>query len=86
MINVTNVVTFLLERVKHEYKHEKTTCTSQVKDIAFQLFLTLKTVLEIPGIIETDTILDIAESYEIDDNGETDDEIEETESSQSSQE
>jgi hypothetical protein len=51
MINVTNVVTFLLKRVKQEYKFEETICTPQEKDVAYQLFLTLQSVLELPGVV-----------------------------------
>jgi hypothetical protein len=46
MINATNVVSFLLERVKQEYKHKLIICTAQEKDVAYQLFLTLQSVLE----------------------------------------
>ncbi len=48
MINVTNVVTSLLDRVKRVYKHEKANVTVEEKDVAYQLFLTLQYVLELP--------------------------------------
>jgi hypothetical protein len=88
MINVTNVVTFLLDRVKQVYKHEKTNITAEEKDVAYQLFLTLQSVLELPGNIEKETYLEYAESHEVDNNGEDSENnyYEESESSQSSQE
>lgn len=89
MINVTNVVSFLLDRVEHEYKHEKTTVTPQERDIAFQLFLTLQSVLESPGTIEKETVLDFGDTFEFDNYDELEEEIEysqESVSSQSSQE
>jgi hypothetical protein len=89
MINATNVVSFLLERVKQEYKNKLTICTAQEKDVAYQLFLTLQSVLETPGTIEKENYLEFAESYELDDNGENDEETdldEEEVFSQSSQE
>jgi hypothetical protein len=52
MINVTNVVTFLLDRVKQVYKHEKTNDTAEEKDVAYQLFLTLQSVLKLKNYSE----------------------------------
>ncbi len=75
MINVTNVVTFLLDRVKQVYKHEKTNVTAEEKDVSYQLFLTLQSVLELPGNIENETYLEFAESYEVDNNGEDNEDI-----------
>ncbi len=86
MINVTNVVTFLLGRVKQVYKHEKTNVTAEERDVAYQLFLTLQSVIELPGNIEKEAYLEFAESYEIDNDDDEDIYSEEFESSQSSQE
>jgi hypothetical protein len=88
MVNVTNVIAYLLERVKEEYKYEQTICTPQEKDIAYQLFVTLQSVLESPGVIEKETSLDLAESYEIEeyDESETEFQDESSQESQSSQE
>jgi hypothetical protein len=80
MINVTNVVSYLLDRVKQEYKHEKTIITPQEKDVAYQLFLTLQSVMEAPGTIEKETVLDFGETFEFDNY----DELEEIECSQES--